>query len=81
MMTEIPSCILSHYLWYNANIQIDKTPIHFSRFSEKYISYVSQLFNHKCSIKKWHKLYYITTEIYSILTLKVQINLLLTSFF
>ena len=23
-MTEIPSCILSQYLWYNANIQVDK---------------------------------------------------------
>ena len=35
MMTEIPSCILSQYLWYNANIQVDKTSIQFSRFSEK----------------------------------------------
>ena len=55
MMTEIPSCILSQYLWYNANIQIDKTSIHFSRFSEKNINYVSQLFNNNGSIKKWHK--------------------------
>ena len=54
-MTEIPSCILSQYLWYNANIQIDKTSIHFSRFSEKNINYVSQLFNNIDSIKKWHK--------------------------
>ena len=35
MMTEIPSCILSQYLWYNANTQVDKTSIQFSRFSEK----------------------------------------------
>ena len=35
MMAEIPSCILSQYLWYNANIQVDKTSIHFSRFSKK----------------------------------------------
>ena len=35
MMTEIPSCILSHYLWYNVNIQVDKTCIHFPQFSEK----------------------------------------------
>ena len=55
-MTEIPSCILSQYLWYNANIQIDKTSIHFSRFSEKNINYVSQLFNNNGLIKKWHKL-------------------------
>ena len=39
-MTEIPSCILSQYLWYNWNIQVDKT---------------SQLFNNIDSIKKWHK--------------------------
>ena len=32
-MTEIPSCTLSQYLWYNTNIQIDKTSIHFSWFS------------------------------------------------
>ena len=38
MMTEIPSCILSQYLWYNANIQI-KTFIHFSWFSEKNIMF------------------------------------------
>ena len=35
MMTDIPSCLLSQYLWYNANIQVDKTSIHFSRFFEK----------------------------------------------
>ena len=54
-MTEIPSCILLQYLWDNSNIQIDKTSIHFSRFSEKNINYVSQLFNNNGSIKKWHK--------------------------
>ena len=56
MMTEIPSCILSQYLWYNANIQIDKTSIfNFHSFSKKNIHYVSQLFNNNGSIKKWHK--------------------------
>ena len=54
-MTEIPSCTLSQYLWYNANIQIDKTSIYVSRFSEKNINYVSQLFNNDGFIKKWHK--------------------------
>ena len=47
--------ILSQYLWYNANIQVDNTSIHFSRISEKNISYVSQLFDDNGSIKKWHK--------------------------
>ena len=27
-MTEIPSNILSQYLWYNANVQVDETSIH-----------------------------------------------------
>ena len=36
-MTEIPSCILSQYMWYNANIQADKTSIQFLRFSKKKI--------------------------------------------
>ena len=35
MMTEIPSCILFQYLWYNVNMQVDKASIQFSRFSEK----------------------------------------------
>ena len=35
MMTEISSCILSQYLWYNANIQIDKTSIDFHGFQQK----------------------------------------------
>ena len=53
MLTEIPSYILSQYMWYNSNIQVDKTSIHFSRFSEKNI--VSQIFTNNCSIKKWHE--------------------------
>ena len=55
MMTGISSCILSQHLWYNANIQVDKLSIHFSRFSKKNNNYVSQLFNNSGSIKKWHK--------------------------
>ena len=55
MMTAIPSCILSQHLRYNANIQVDKTSIHFSRFSKKNINFVLQFFNNNGSIKKWHK--------------------------
>ena len=51
-MSQIPSCILSQYMWYNANLQLGKTSIHFSRFSEKNINYVLQLFNNNNSIKK-----------------------------
>ena len=46
----IPSCILPQYLWYSANIQVDKTSIIFSQFFEKNIN-VSQLFNNNGSIK------------------------------
>ena len=55
MMTEIPSCILYQHLWYYANIQIYKTSIHFSRFLEKIINYVSQVFDNNGSMKKWQK--------------------------
>ena len=52
---EIPSCILSQYLWYNENIQVDKNSIYLVRFSEKNINYASQLFRPDGSIKKWHE--------------------------
>ena len=41
---EIRSSILSQYLWYNENTQVDKNSIYLVRFSEKNINYVSQLF-------------------------------------
>ena len=53
---EIPSCILSQYLWYNENIQVDKNSIYLVQFSEKNINSVSQLFRPECSIKRWHEL-------------------------
>ena len=33
--SEIPSCILSQYLWYNENIQVEKNSIYLVQFSEK----------------------------------------------
>ena len=51
-MAEIPSCILSQYLWYNRSIKVDKTSIHFLTFSEKSINYVLQLSSDNGSIKK-----------------------------
>ena len=53
---EIPSCILSQYLWYNENIQVDKNSIYLVRFSKKNINYVSQVFGLYGFIKKWHVL-------------------------
>ena len=38
MMTEIPSCILSRYLWYNERIKVDKVSVYFLKFSEKGIN-------------------------------------------
>ena len=55
MITELPSCILSHYLWYNRSIQVDNSSVYFLNFSEKFISYVSQLFSDNGSIKQWHE--------------------------
>ena len=54
-MAEIPSCILSEYLWYNKSIQVDKAYFHFLTFSEKSIYYVLQLFSDNDSTKKWHE--------------------------
>ena len=51
MITVIPFRILLQYMWYNADIQVDKTSIHFLRFFEKNIKYVSQLCNSNGSIK------------------------------
>ena len=55
MITEISSCILSQYLWYNRSIQMDNSSGYFLKFSEKNINYVSQLFSDNGSIKKWHE--------------------------
>ena len=35
MMTDIPSCIFSQYLWYIESIQVDKASLHVLRFSKK----------------------------------------------
>ena len=29
MMTKLPSCILSQYLWYNDSMHVDKASVHF----------------------------------------------------
>ena len=53
MMTEMPSCILSQYLWCSANIQVDKTSVQFS-FSSIQV-FVSQLFRDNGCSEKWHE--------------------------
>ena len=40
---EIPSQVLSQFLWYNNYIKIEDTVIHFEKFSNKMSSYRSYL--------------------------------------
>ena len=35
MITEVPSCILPQYLWYNRIIQVDNFSVYFLKFSKK----------------------------------------------
>ena len=55
MITEVPSCISSQYLWYNRSIQVDNSSVYFLKFSKKDINYVSQLFSDNESIKQWQE--------------------------
>ena len=47
---------MSHYPWYNENVQLDKNQIYLVPFYDKNNSYVSKLFRPDGSIKKWHEL-------------------------
>ena len=53
---ETLSSILSQFLWYNIYIQIDEGDVHISRFSQKGLSFVSQLFDKNGTIKAWRLL-------------------------
>ena len=55
MITEVPSSILSQYLWYKIIIQVDNSYVYFLNFSEKNIANVSQLFSDNEYIKQWHE--------------------------
>ena len=46
---ETPSCILSHYLWFNKFIIVDNSYINFTNFSNKNINFVSDLVNGNCN--------------------------------
>ena len=57
LQPEIPSSILSQYLWYNEKIQVEKNSIYkFNSISENSINYDSQLFQTDGFIKAWHDL-------------------------
>ena len=47
---ELPSCILSTFLWYNKDILISNKPIYFKHFSDNNLNYV-------ISTVRWHGKY------------------------
>ena len=53
---ELPSCILSTFLWYNKDILISNKPIYFKHFSNNNLNYVTQLFDGTGNTKEWIKL-------------------------
>ena len=53
---DLPSCILSSFLWYNKDILISNKPIYFKHFSNNNLNYVTQLFDDTGNTKEWVKL-------------------------
>ena len=51
---NIPSAILSQFLWFNNFICIDNSSIYFRCFSEKVISFISDLFDSNGHLKPWN---------------------------
>ena len=51
---NIPSAILSQFLWFNNFICIDNSFIHFRCFSDKGISFISDLFDSNGHLKPWN---------------------------
>ena len=47
---------MSQRLWYNGHIQVNTSPTHFIKFSEKNINYISQLLTINRSVKFWQTL-------------------------
>ena len=50
---NIPSCILSEFLWFNKHINIGNENIFFKSFSEKNINFVNSIVADNGSFKKW----------------------------
>ena len=53
---DLPSRILSSFLWYNKDILISNKPIYFKHFSNNNLNYVTQLFDDTGNTKEWMKL-------------------------
>ena len=51
--SELPSCILSNFLWFNKHILIEKKSIFFRDFSDKGLNFVYQLFDNNGNAKSW----------------------------
>ena len=51
--SELHSCILSNFLWFNNHILIEKEPIFFRCFSDKGLGFAYQLFGNIGNIKSW----------------------------
>ena len=49
----LPSAILSKFLWFESNIEIDNKKIFFSSFANKNINFVGQIFHHNGKTKSW----------------------------
>ena len=52
--SDLPSFILSNFLWYNKDIAIGDGPDCFLSFSNRKINYVGQLFDNFGNIKRWN---------------------------
>ena len=53
---QLPSSILSTFLWYNEDILISNEPIYFKHFSNNNLNYVTQLFDGTGNTKEWMEL-------------------------
>ena len=48
---NLPSAIISHFIWFNKTIQIDKTHVFFSSLSDKGLNFVCQFFDRDEKLK------------------------------
>ena len=53
---QVPSAILSQFLWFNSQIQIGNKSVFFPSFSERNINFVGQLFKTDGTVKPWKQL-------------------------
>ena len=54
--SELPSCVLFTFLWYNKGLLISNKPIYFKHFSNNNLNYVNQMFPDMRNPREWTKL-------------------------